>query len=140
MTRYCLPIQNDNEAAIFETVQALKNEYDFFEIWLDYLDDIRTEMLEELVSIAGEEKLIFLFRRQNLEAIKTSIARRTEIMRWLDKRSAYLDLDILSQKEEIELLRKEGLRVNTILSYHNYTSTPPEDKLNQILDEMRTLK
>lgn len=115
---------------IFENRKA----YDFFEIWLDYVEDLDLAFIKELIK-KYNGKLIFLFRRQNLEKIHLLLKNRLEIMDLVGKSSCLVDLD-LSQEEEL----KHSGKVKLIASYHNYQETPSDEKLAEIIEKMRQFK
>src|SRR3989344_4403920 len=96
---YCLPIIKKNKAQVLELINQNLSEYSYFEIWLDYIEDLDTEFLDLLIS-QYEEKLVFLFRRQNLAEIKMPKDQREKSIWQVANTKAFLDLDI-SQEEEL---------------------------------------
>ncbi len=109
--------------------------YDFYEIWLDYLEDLDEIFIEYLISQHGK-KLILLLRRNNLEIPKLSLQIRQKVMRLLANKKVFLDLDI-SQKEELSFIKQEKLHIQLLCSYHNYKETPGEKSLTDILAIMK---
>lgn len=131
--KYCLPIIKNNKQQI---LQALKTKgYDYYEIWLDYIKDLDDKFIAEIAK-KYEKKLIFLFRRQNLEKIKLTLERRQEIISLLSNCNVLLDLDFLTQYEELEILRQYP-KMKLILSYHNYKETPKIDYLKNLINKMK---
>lgn len=118
---YCLPIIISNKQAVLREITTSK-EYDFFEIWLDYVKDLDQEFIQELLK-KYEEKLIFLFRRQKLEKIQMDVQERYSIIDLINETKSLLDLDILTQKEELGYIFDKKMSVNLITSYHNYKET-----------------
>lgn len=110
-------------------------EYDFFEVWLDYIEDLDEAFVTELKN-AYDGKLVFLFRRQNLETIKMDFAMRKKIILHLQHSKCYVDLDITTQKDELDFIEEEEIDVWKIVSYHNYKETPKADKLDEIIKDM----
>src|SRR3989344_5175296 len=125
--RYCLPIVKNKKEKI---VAIIKNnqDYSYFELWLDYIKDLDVELVKQLADQMGE-KLILVFRRKNLEAVQLNSKKRQEIISLLNNSLALLDLDIFNQKEELEYIRANDLKIKTIISYHNYDQTPEDEKL-----------
>lgn len=132
--KYCLPIIKTKKAEVLKIILENQKTYDFFEIWLDYVEDLDQDFIEQLVK-QYDGRLIFLFRRQNLEKITMPLKKRLEIMNMVSKSHCFVDLDI-SQKEELKTAKK----VRLIASYHNYKETPADEKLDQIVGVMRKLK
>ncbi|OGH52560.1 MAG: hypothetical protein A3G13_01310 [Candidatus Levybacteria bacterium RIFCSPLOWO2_12_FULL_37_7] len=133
--RYCLPIVKNKKEKIVAIVQNNQN-YSYFELWLDYIKDLDVELVKQLADQMGE-KLILVFRRKNLEAVQLNSKKRQEIISLLNNSLALLDLDIFNQKEELEYIRANDLKIKTIISYHNYDQTPEDEKLYAILDTMK---
>lgn len=128
---YCLPIIKNSKLKVLDIINFNKNDYDYFEIWLDYVEDLDIEFIDKLIKVHGT-KLILLFRRKNLEPIELNLKKRFEIITILDKTNTFLDLDI-SQKEELSYIEENNLNIRTILSYHNYKETPDSKHLNEIV-------
>ena len=98
--KYCLPIIKSKTEEVLKIISGNQNSYDFFEIWLDYIKDLNLAFIEKLRKELNG-KLIFLFRRQNLETPKMDFKKRIE-----DNR------EIISYKEkasELALYDVEGV-------------------------------
>lgn len=130
---YCLPIIKENKNEILELIRTHQDEYQYFEIWLDHIEDPDKKFIDELTR-NREEKLIFLFRRKNLEPIKMLLDKRFEIIKSFNNSPVLIDLD-LSQNEEIDYIQKNDLKIKKIVSYHNYNETDG-GKLIGIIDTM----
>ncbi len=128
--KYCLPIIKTKASEVLKVISENKTSYDFFEVWLDYIEDLNLDFIKDL-NKEFREKLIFLFRRQSLETPKMDIKRRIEVLNLLSKFNCLVDLDI-SQKKELQNSRK----VKLICSYHNYKETPSKEKLEEIIQLM----
>ncbi|MBI2597270.1 type I 3-dehydroquinate dehydratase [Candidatus Daviesbacteria bacterium] len=134
--KYCLPIiKNSKEEVLQEILQNLER-YDFFEVWVDYIENIDEKFVQNLKE-QFREKLIVVFRRQNLEELKMSKDERLKIISILKNSRALLDLDIFGQKEELDHIKNNRQEVKTIVSYHNYKETPDDSKLKEIIDTMK---
>ncbi len=131
--KYCLPIIKGHKQEIVKTIEENINNFDYFELWLDYIDDLDDMFIRKIIQIY-DKNTIFLFRRKNLEAIRMSMEKRKNIIFLLLKSRSLVDFDINQQKEELEHIRKNNLKLSTIVSYHNYDETPTDEKLNDIVD------
>lgn len=133
--KYCLPIIKSSSADVLAEIKASEANYGFYEIWLDYVKDLNDEFISNLLaSYSG--KLVFVFRRKNLDKPKLSLERQLDILQILDSQDCLTDLDVYDQKKLIE--KSKSLNLKRIISYHNYKETPDEDKLNKILDDIST--
>lgn len=131
---YCLPII---APTINNTIAAIKkheSDYRYFEVWLDYLEDLNDENLAQLIQKNGAQ-LLLVFRRQNLEPMNLTVEQRLHYIRLASESSTLIDLDISSQQPELEATRDNK---NVIASYHNYQETPSSDELQTIITTMAT--
>ena len=135
---YCLPIIKNSKEEVLEVIKNNLPNYSFFEIWLDYIEDLDTTFVDQLIS-QYEEKLVLLFRRQNLEYTKMNQDKREKIIWQIANTRSFLDLDI-SQKQELNYLKEKNLKPNLILSLHNYKSTPPYPEMIDTISEMEEYK
>lgn len=133
--KFCLPIIRDDPAEVARIIRnnALKQRY--FEIWLDYLDELSTEWLASLIS-KYPNRLLLVFRRLNLEPMKLAPEERLEIIKTLQKKAVLFDIDVTVQTEDIAALKRERLRPKTVFSYHNYSFTPSDSELKSIIKKM----
>jgi 3-dehydroquinate dehydratase type I len=135
MPRYCLPIKKTSKAEVLETIRSHDDEYDYFEVWLDYVDSVDENFIKQLVDLAGG-RLVLLFRRQGLEAIKMPLEQRFSILELLNGTGVLVDLDVTIQTEELNYARDHNLKLKTIASYHNYQVTPNTVQLDKIIATM----
>lgn len=133
--KYCLPIIKNKKDEIVEIIRSHKNDYGYFEVWLDYVDDLNEAFLRQLVELL-HEKGIVVFRRQHLEKVTMNPEKRRQIISFLENPALLIDLDIFDQRDELEYVKKARLKVNTIISYHNYEKTPDDTTLREIIDMM----
>lgn len=131
--KYCLPIIKNTKREVLATLKT--KGYDFYEVWVDYIKDFDDKFLIGITK-KYPGKIIFVFRRQNLEKFKLPLERRLKIISLLSKTNAFLDLDFLSQQEELDHF-KTGFRLKLILSYHNYKGTPGINYLKTLADKMK---
>lgn len=132
--KYCLPIIKASKKEVLKSLNT--KGFDFYEVWLDYIKDLDEEFVVKIAKkLKG--KLIFVFRRQNLEPIKLTIERRKNLISLLSKYQNYLDLDFLTQHEELEYFRESSTNLKLILSYHNYKETPKFDYFISLIAKMK---
>lgn len=129
MPSYCIPILCPKAETVLKVIDENASLYDYFEVWLGTIENLDDGFLSALLAVHAKS-LIILFRKKNLEVPFTH-ERCQYFIRELANSSAYLDLDIVAQRKEIDFLLQEKLPVKTILSYHNYTATPPESELRE---------
>lgn len=133
---YCLPIIKKNKDEIFEIIEKNISEYQYFEVWLDYIEELDETFLTKLITLLGD-KLIVLLRRQNMETIMIDLEKRYGIISLISNSESFLDLDI-SQKDELEHIEKNNMHIKLIVSYHNYEKTPTNDELINILMDIES--
>lgn len=132
---YCLPIIKTAQAEVLETIRANEGNYQYFEVWLDYVDKVDDAFVKQLAKQLGGH-LVVLFRRKELEPIKMSLEQRFGILEQLSDSEVLADLDVTTQTEELGYIRDHKLALNTIVSYHNYQQTPDTVQLKTIIDTM----
>lgn len=131
--RYCLPVIKETKEQVLNQI-AKNPDYDFYEIWLSYIADLDTDFVWK-ISNQYSGKLVFLFRKQNLEKSDLDKKLKEKIIKLLETSENFLDLDIFDQKEELNFLQKYKLKNKTIVSYHNYQETP---EMEQIVKQIET--
>jgi len=134
MNKYCLPIIKNTKKEVLK--QLSTKGYDFYEVWLDYIRDLDEKFISDMAK-KYQSKLIVLFRRQNLEKIKLPIQKRQEWIKVLSKYPVLIDLDFLTQHEELETFTKIKTKSKLILSFHNYKQTPSLDYLQNLISKMK---
>ncbi len=134
MIKYCLPIIKNSKKEVLKDL-AIKG-YDFYEVWLDYIEDIDEVFIQNLINKL-KEKLILVLRRKNLEKEKISKVQSLEIISLLKNSQSKVDLDINGQKDQLNFIKAGNLNVNTIVSYHDYEETPDDSNLREIIDTMK---
>lgn len=130
--KYCLPIVKRSKEDILEMIQKHRSEYQYFEIWMDYIEEIDNIFVNTIVHMLGN-KLILLFQRGNTKKEGLPDEKKLQILDTINKTDVYLDLD-LSETKELAYLKENNIKVNTIISYHNYQQTPVD--LAEILKQM----
>jgi 3-dehydroquinate dehydratase I len=135
MVKYCLPIIENNVSSVFDIIKRNEQRYQYFEVWLDYLSEGCIDLVKELSFQLGE-RVVFLFRRQNLEQIQMPFDLRCHVIREIANSNSYLDLDLTTQPGELEFARNEVSDLALVLSYHNYEFTPDRDELDEIIEKM----
>lgn len=131
---YCLSIVKTKKAQVEAVLKSVKP-YEFYEIWVDYIEDIDYEFINQLV-IEYRGKLIFVFRRQNLETPVMDPQKRLSIISALENSGCFLDFDVITQQAELSYIQSNSLKVSLIASYHNFQITPEDKKLIEIMSIM----
>lgn len=129
---YCLPILKTTKKNVLQTIEKYRDEYDYFEIWLDYVIDFDLVFVAKLRKLLNE-KLILVLRRKDLTPTHIDVTTRLHIIGRLEHSKVLLDLDIKQHKEELVYIKKSDIPVQIIVSYHNYEKTPA---LALLIDEM----
>lgn len=138
MIHYCLPLQLDDAEIIESTIEKNEALYTYFEIWLDFLPTPEAHLTRWCQRWPG--RLLFLLRRPGLAPIQMPLQKRYALLRQLASSDAWLDLDIHTQQDELSYLRTHALSPRLIASYHNYETTPPDEQLTAIVEEMKQLR
>ena len=135
MTLYCLPIIKNRPFEIEKIIETNLKNYQYFEIWIDYINGFDLSFLDELIN-KYDGRLIVVTRRQSLDPIRLAKNIRLKLISRVCDSNALLDLDITTQKLELEYIKVNHLLPNLITSYHNYQLTPTRLSLNAIVLEM----
>lgn len=131
--KYCLPIIKNTKTEVTKSLQV--KGYDYYEIWLDYIKDLDKEYIVKIAK-KYKRKIVFVLRRQNLKTVEKSFEERRDLISFLSNFDFFLDLDFLTQHEELEFFKKEERKIKLILSYHNYKETPKLDYIENLLTKM----
>jgi 3-dehydroquinate dehydratase-1 len=134
--KYCLPIIKRSRAEVEEVLKKNINRYRYAEVWIDYIEDMDTGFPASLVG-QYPNRLVMIFRRQNLGAMKLSSEERLKIMSTLARKQVLVDLDITCQADDITRLQASRVGVKTLLSYHNYSQTPSDTELRSMVNRMK---
>jgi 3-dehydroquinate dehydratase type I len=132
---FCIPLIVDSWGEVEKTVQAHGHEVRYIEVWLDYLRDRSRERIASC-SKDNPGRFVFHFRRRNLDPIETPLAERRRFLTALAPLDVFIDLDHASQREEIHFIRRLSPHATGIVSFHNYTSTPPLPELRRIARQL----
>lgn len=135
MINYCLPILLSDQKQIECTIESNLNRHQFFEIWVDYVENFELDWLLNVIK-KYPNRILVLFRRLNLDPINIDIDFRKQILESLDSQPCFVDIDFKTQMDEMEFLDSAHLNLNLILSYHNYTFTPSMEDLRTIIKDM----
>ncbi len=132
---YCLPIIASDSTKVLEIIQNNLADYHYFEIWLDYLDAPDDAFIGQLAKLLAD-RLVIVFRRQHLEPIIMASQRRETILNMLSNTACLVDLDISTQRAELDYIRDQQLVIRTIVSYHDYQQTADSVRLEAIIATM----
>lgn len=133
--KYCLPIINSDLADIRQKIETSEPDYGYFEIWIDYIENFEAGSVIDLID-KYPGRIVVVFRRQSLEAIKMRTRQRFELLDSLSGKDCLVDLDITCQKEDLEYAQGKDLK--KIVSYHNYDATPEDAELNKIVETIKS--
>jgi 3-dehydroquinate dehydratase type I len=133
--KYCRPLVKSNKKVVADEIERTANLYEYFEVWLDYVDSVDDAFITELIN-NYPNKLIFNFRRLMLEPTRMPLEQRLHILHALSGQPAYVDLDVSSQREEYTSIDSENVDLKLIGSYHNYQETPGNKQLSEIVAEI----
>lgn len=134
---YCLPIIEASKTEVIDLIGSQSNDYRYFEVWLDYVDDADEAFVRQLTDQLGES-LVVTFRRLELEKPRMPAEKRQSLLKSLATTAALVDLDITTQTKELDSIKQDKLDVRLIASYHNYDETPDSLQLGRIIDTMKT--
>ncbi len=130
---YCLPVIKSTQEEVLHTIKTYNDEYTFFEVWLDYIEDLKSDFIDTLIN-SQKKKLILLFRRQNLETPTMESSLREHIIKKLEDAKVLVDFDVEQQKDLLDTVK--GKKLQLITSFHDYTHTPTDNILNDVLERM----
>lgn len=137
--KYCLPIITQSIHDVLETIEREKHQFMYFEIWLDYLQDVDLNFVQQINQLYPG-MIIFLFRRLQLEPIRMPLEKRFAFLESFSGGQSLVDLDITSQAEEFDYIKQHLLELHLIGSYHNYHETPIDEILQETLGQMAAFK
>ena len=137
--KYCLPIIQTSAKQVQSIIAKHESSYGYFEVWLDYIQDLDEDFLRELI-VGLQGRLVVVFRRQKLEPIAMGRVVRLKMLRVLDNTPVLVDLDLVSQRYELEYIRSRQMKIQIIASYHNYEMTPTTTQLRRIARGMVRFK
>lgn len=132
--KYCLPIIQNSQEKVLSKISENPG-FDFYEIWLSYVKDLDLDFIWK-ISDQYSGKLLFLFRKKDLEKSDLKKEDREKIVKLLETSGNFLDLDINDQKEDLDFIKKEKLNNKLIVSYHNYENTPGLSDLENFILKM----
>lgn len=141
MMKYCLPIIKNSKEEVIQEISE-NPDYDFYEVWISYIKDLDTDFVWK-ISEEYKGKLVFLFRRQDLEKSELEKEVKEKIIKLLENSENFLDLDVNDQKDELEFIKKEKLgneasfllRNKLIVSLHDYEKTPELEKVYKDMEK-----
>lgn len=134
--RYCLPVLKKKKKEVIQCIEENIANYDYFEVWLDYITDIDNIFVNEIVN-KYQDKLICLFQRGIEKKPGIQVAKKLQILDLLHNSKCHIDLDI-SEKNELEYVQTKNISVKKIISYHNYQETP--NTLAETVKQMHQFK
>ncbi|MCP8305026.1 MAG: type I 3-dehydroquinate dehydratase [archaeon] len=121
--------------------EALDLGSDLIEVRIDYLDKMDFSYINEVVKGYVDRCILTCRARSEGGEFRRSEEERQKLILELAQfRPAYIDIELSLARREPELLDIiKGLRVSTIISWHNFKDTPPFRSLKSTLDEAKLL-
>ncbi|MEM1008821.1 MAG: type I 3-dehydroquinate dehydratase [Myxococcota bacterium] len=135
---YCLPLRCNTFQELEHTIQQHDTQFRFFEIWLDALQALSPRSLVKLAE-AYPQRLIFLFRRDQLAPMRIPAEQRRILMQTLQFYDVLIDLDIQHQREDIQWWQDHAPPEKLLLSAHDYQCTPEPVKLQELVQTMQAI-
>ena len=132
--KYCLPIIKESCEEVLNIISE-NPDFDFYEIWLGYIKDVDADFVWKL-SEQFNGKLIFLFRKQNLEKSEIDKDLRDKIIKLLENSDNLMDFDINDGSWGLNFIKENKLNNKVIASYHDYEKTKSVDELMRITKSM----
>ena len=132
---FCIPLIAESWNEVESVLTHHGGDARYIEVWLDYLRD---RSRERILACSKENpgRFVFHFRRRNLDPIETPLAERRRFLTALAPLDVFIDLDHASQIDEIHFIRRLSPHATGIVSFHNYTSTPPLPELRRIARQL----
>ncbi|MDE2590953.1 MAG: type I 3-dehydroquinate dehydratase [Patescibacteria group bacterium] len=136
--KICLPIIKTTIKDVEEMIEANRENYDMFEVWIDHLNESFPEILKLIRELSQKlgNRFLVVFRRRNGESIHIPLENRLRIITQLATTNTFFDIDIEKQKNDLEEISRLRLRPNMILSFHDFEKTPRTSTLVKIVDNM----
>jgi len=134
--KYCLPIIKPSRAEVEDVLKKNISKFRYAEVWLDYVEDLDPGFAASLVG-HYPNRLVMVFRRRNLGAMKITPETRYKIISTLSRKQVLVDMDITMQADDISRLQAARVPVKSILSYHNFSQTPSDTALRSIVARMK---
>lgn len=138
MIKFCLPIIKESKEEIISIISE-NPDYEFYEIWLAYIKDLDTDFIWN-ISEQFNGKLIFVFRKQNLEKSEIDKELREKTIKLLENSENLLDFDVNDGSWGLNFIKENNLTNKVIASFHDYNQTPNSDDLNKLIKDMENFK
>jgi 3-dehydroquinate dehydratase type I len=105
---------------------------DTIELRLDFLSELNETILEELIRAC--ELPVIVTNRKKPDVLGFSEMERFFLMRKaIDFGASFIDVELESEKKLIESIRNYKGKAKLIVSFHDFSSTPPREILQSIL-------
>lgn len=145
MSKICIPLRAKSFKELERQIKKTENKADLLEIWLDCLQDFGDEVAPKKNSSAKFHalNLIKLSRKPLLIVNKSKL--ENGLWQWSEAEriqalidfakagAAYIDIGIQTKPGLIKKLILNKHKSKIIISYHNFSSTPPLPNLLKIL-------
>ncbi|MCK6512850.1 type I 3-dehydroquinate dehydratase [Myxococcota bacterium] len=133
---YCLSIASGTWLDASRAMEQCFSVYRYVELWLDLVEGVEIEEVRALCR-RWPDRIVLLFRRPQLAAIQMPQTQRVGWLVALAAEPVWFDLDTPTQAEDLRDWFALPQRPKLILSHHDYTTTPSEERLAALLAEMK---
>ncbi len=139
IAKFCLPILVKTKKEVLKKITENKNQYDMFEVWISSLKEPFPVILDLIQNLSKElqGKLIIVFRDRNGKVIMEK-DKKENILSLCNNSKVLVDIDFENQKEDLQFININKLKIKILLSYHNFEETP--HNLIEIIDRMEKIK
>ena len=130
--KFCLPLHSVSKEYFYTLLENNKSIFYYFEIWLEYLPFLTDAEIEGL-ACEYKDRIIFNVRKFDFSSVSK---RYNEIINKVIQCNCLIDLDFLKQQDLIRGLKKEIIKKNIILSFHDYEKTLNEAELLEVINKI----
>lgn len=139
MSKFCLPIIAQSKSDVLNQLEHHSKDYDFFEIWLDYVEDLNLPFVKKLISREGE-RLILILRRLKHGGVLLNRDIRRQLMSHMSGGKTHLDLDFRSQAEDLEYFKKSNVNAPLTITFQSIEFMPSQNDILNAVNGMMAFR
>ncbi len=138
-SKICIPLQPKTMSECRQLVKKAEKSSDIIEIWIDHISDLD---LPTLMTFTKKPLLIVNKAKKEKGKWKDSEIKRVAALAEASRLGAkYIDIGIHTNPKLIKELNAAKKRsTKLVISFHDFTKTPTERKLNEVVTKMRQFK
>lgn len=139
-SKICITITAKNSSDLLTKLAELEAEHDLFELRLDGLKDLSTNIIETIVK-SKKSKVILTLRTKPQGGLfeGSQDEYRLLVEQCFKQKSEYVDIE-LSFLQNLNLFENSNLdQTRAIVSHHDFLDTPDDAELNGIVESMKQL-